>query len=160
MLGESLRRVCADKFTWCHTEAGDADQTLYITQSQYTDTGSTSPSTDPITSGSSALETYLKRSCVGRGSRDESNPSLYVAFLKTYHAAHPEKANSFFVPIYISGFLPVLVRFLRMLQFSNPTIEAVTFRLRRRCMFRVFLLPTFTRQDLLSLCVGMHVCTH
>ena len=34
-----------------HTEIEVADQTFYLTQSQYTDTGSTSPSADPIMPG-------------------------------------------------------------------------------------------------------------
>ena len=42
-------RICSDKFTCCHTEIEVADQTFHLTQSQYTDTGPTSPSTDPIT---------------------------------------------------------------------------------------------------------------
>ena len=37
--------------TCCHTEIRAADQTFYLTQSQYTDTGPTSPSADPITPG-------------------------------------------------------------------------------------------------------------
>ena len=36
-------------FTSCHTEIEVADQTFHLTQSQYTDTGQTSPSTDRIT---------------------------------------------------------------------------------------------------------------
>ena len=44
-------RICSDNFACCHTEAEVADQTFYLTQSQYTDTGPTSPSTDPITPG-------------------------------------------------------------------------------------------------------------
>ena len=47
----SQGRVCSDNFTCCHTEIQVADQTFYLTQSQYTDTGPTSPSTDPITPG-------------------------------------------------------------------------------------------------------------
>ena len=43
--------VCTDNFTCCHTEIEAADQTFHLTQSQYTDTGPTSLSTDPITSG-------------------------------------------------------------------------------------------------------------
>ena len=39
------------QFTCCHTEIEVADQTLHLTQSQYTDTGPTSPSTDPTTPG-------------------------------------------------------------------------------------------------------------
>ena len=46
----SQGRICSDKYTSCHTEI-EADQTLYLTQSQYTDTGPTSPSADPITPG-------------------------------------------------------------------------------------------------------------
>ena len=47
----SQGRICSDNFTCCHTETEVADQTFHLTQSQYTDTGPTSPSTDPITPG-------------------------------------------------------------------------------------------------------------
>ena len=47
----SQGRMCSDNFTCCHTEIEVADQTFYLTQSQYTDTGPTSPSADPITPG-------------------------------------------------------------------------------------------------------------
>ena len=45
----SQGRICTDNFTCCHTEIEVADQTFHLTQSQYTDTGPTSPSSDPIT---------------------------------------------------------------------------------------------------------------
>ena len=45
----SQGRICSDNFTCCHTEIEAADPTFYLTQSQYTDTGPTSPSADPIT---------------------------------------------------------------------------------------------------------------
>ena len=70
----------------------------------------------------------------------------------------------FCVPqLYLWG-SPLWVRFLRMWPFSNPTIKVVTFRLRGWCVLGVFLLPAFTRlgherQDLLSPCDEMHVCT-
>ena len=47
----SQGRICSDNFTCCHTEIEVADQMFYLTQSQYTDTGPTSPSADPITPG-------------------------------------------------------------------------------------------------------------
>ena len=47
----SQGRICSDSFTCCHTETEAADPTLHLTLSQYTDTGPTSPSTDPITPG-------------------------------------------------------------------------------------------------------------
>ena len=47
----SQGRICSDDFTCCHTEIGIADQTFYLTQSQYTDAGPTSLSTDHITPG-------------------------------------------------------------------------------------------------------------
>ena len=47
----SRGRICSDNFTCCHTEIEVADPTFYLTQSQYTDTGPTSPSADPITPG-------------------------------------------------------------------------------------------------------------
>ena len=47
----SQGRICSDKFTCCHTEIEVADPTFYLTQSQYADTGPTSPSADPITPG-------------------------------------------------------------------------------------------------------------
>ena len=63
------------------------------------------------------------------------------------------------------GFTIFGVRFFCVCdRFFNPTIEVVTFRLRGWCILGVLLLPAFTRlgyerQDLLSLCDGMHVCT-
>ena len=54
-------RMCSDKFTCCHTEVEDADQTFYLIQSQYTDTGLTSPSADP---GRVATEVPLSKSLV------------------------------------------------------------------------------------------------
>ena len=47
----SQGRICSDNFTCCHTEIEIADQTSHLTQSQYTGTGQTSPSADPITPG-------------------------------------------------------------------------------------------------------------
>ena len=47
----SQGRICSDNSMCCHTETEVADQTFYLTQSQYTDTGTTSPSTDPIMPG-------------------------------------------------------------------------------------------------------------
>ena len=47
----SQERICSDNCTCCHTEVEVADQTFHLTQSQYTDTGPTSPSTDPTPLG-------------------------------------------------------------------------------------------------------------
>ena len=47
----SQGRICSDHFTCCHTEIEVTDPTFHLTQSQYTDTGSTSPSAEPITPG-------------------------------------------------------------------------------------------------------------
>ena len=47
----SQGRICSDNFTCCHTEIEVADQPVHLTQSQYTDTGPTSPSTNLITPG-------------------------------------------------------------------------------------------------------------
>ena len=49
--GVSQRRICTDNFTCCHTEIEAADPTFHLTQSQYTNTGPTSPGADPITPG-------------------------------------------------------------------------------------------------------------
>ena len=47
----SQGRICSDSCTCCHTKIETADLTFHLTQSQYTDTGLTSPSTGPITPG-------------------------------------------------------------------------------------------------------------
>ena len=44
-------RICSNKCTCCHTETEAADHTYYLTQPQYTDTGTTSPSAHSITPG-------------------------------------------------------------------------------------------------------------
>ena len=36
-------QICSDNFMCCHTEIEVADQTFYLTQSQYTDTGPIRP---------------------------------------------------------------------------------------------------------------------
>ena len=43
--------ICSDNCTCCHAEIEVAIQTFHLTQSQYTDTGPTSPSAYPITPG-------------------------------------------------------------------------------------------------------------
>ena len=43
--------ICSDKCTCGYTETEVADQTFYLTHSQYADTGPTSPSADPIMPG-------------------------------------------------------------------------------------------------------------
>ena len=60
----SQGRICSDNFTCCHTEIEVADQTFYLTQSQYTDTGPTSPSADPITPGRVATGAPIFKSLV------------------------------------------------------------------------------------------------
>ena len=47
----SQGRICTDNFTCCHPEIEVAHQSFYFTQSQYTDTGPTSPSADPTMPG-------------------------------------------------------------------------------------------------------------
>ena len=47
----SQEQICSDRFMHCHTETEITDQTFYLTQSQYTDAGSTCPSTDPTMPG-------------------------------------------------------------------------------------------------------------
>ena len=47
----SQGQICSDNFTCCHTETEVSDPTFHLTQSQYTDTGLTSPNTDPIKPG-------------------------------------------------------------------------------------------------------------
>ena len=60
----SQGRICSDNFTCCHTEIEVADQTFHLTQSQYTDTGPTGPSTDPITPGRVATGVPIFKSLV------------------------------------------------------------------------------------------------
>ena len=47
----SQGRICSDKCRCCRTELHVADQTFYRTQSQYIDSGPTSPSADPVSPG-------------------------------------------------------------------------------------------------------------
>ena len=67
-------------------------------------------------------------------------------------------------PAIYLGFTIFGARFLRMWPFFNPTIKVVTFRLRGWWVLGVFLLPAFSRlgyerQDFLSPCDEMHVCS-
>ena len=44
-------RICSDNCTCCHTDVEVPDQTFYLNQSYYTDTGPASPNAVPITPG-------------------------------------------------------------------------------------------------------------
>ena len=44
-------RICSENSTCCHTEKEVADQSCYVTHSQYADTWPTSPSTELISPG-------------------------------------------------------------------------------------------------------------
>ena len=73
----SQGRICSDNFTCCHTEIEVADQTFHLTQSQYTDIGRTSPSTDPITPGpwqGSQWSANFEVTSVTRPRKRDSNP--------------------------------------------------------------------------------------
>ena len=59
----SQGRICSDNFTCCHTEIQVADQTFHLTQSQYIDTGPTSPSADLVTPGAWP-GSHLGRQCL------------------------------------------------------------------------------------------------
>ena len=59
----SQGRICSDKFMCCHTEIELADQTFYLTQSQYTDTVPASPSADPIAPGAWQECQFLSHWC-------------------------------------------------------------------------------------------------
>ena len=71
-------RICSDNFTCCHTEIEVADPTFYLTQSQHTDTGPTSPSADPVTpgawQGSQFLSHWYDSTPKKSRRRRESNP--------------------------------------------------------------------------------------
>ena len=61
-------------FTCCHTEIEVADQTFYLTQSQYTDTGPTSPSADPTTPGAWQGSHWSANSWVTGMTQPRKNP--------------------------------------------------------------------------------------
>ena len=72
----SQGRICSDNFTCCHTEIEVADQTFYLTQSQYTDTGPTSPSADPITPGAWQGSHWSANFYVTGMTRPRKNPGV------------------------------------------------------------------------------------
>ena len=51
LAGVSRRQICSDSCMCCHFEIKVADQIFNLIQSEYTATGPTSPSTDPILPG-------------------------------------------------------------------------------------------------------------
>ena len=57
-----LRDGSAQTILCCHTEIELADQTIYLAQSEYTDTWPTSPSADTIAPGRVATGTQISKS--------------------------------------------------------------------------------------------------
>ena len=58
--------ICSDNCMCCPTEREAADQTVHLTQSQYTDTWPTSPSTDPVTLALSRVAQVVIEPCICR----------------------------------------------------------------------------------------------
>ena len=79
----SQGRICSDNFTCCHTKIEVADPTSYLTQSQYTDTGPTSPSADPITPGAWQGSHWSANFWVTGMTRPGKNPS--ASGIRTRH---------------------------------------------------------------------------
>ena len=70
----SQGRICSGNFTCCHTEIEVADQTFCLSQSQYTDTGPTSPSADPIAPGARQVSHWSAKFSVTGMTRPRKNP--------------------------------------------------------------------------------------
>ena len=71
----SQGRIFTDNCTRCHTEIEVADPTFYLTQSEYTDTGPTSPSPDPIMPGAWQGSHWSANFLVTGVTRPRKNPS-------------------------------------------------------------------------------------
>ena len=92
----SQGRICSDKSMCCHTEIEVADQTFYLTQSQYTDTRPTSPSANPITPGAwqgshwsaSFLVTGMTRPPKNPGASGIRTRDLPLSRRTPYHSAN------------------------------------------------------------------------
>ena len=85
----SQGRICSDNFTCCHTEIEVADRTFYLTQSQYTDTGLTSPSADPITPGAWQGSHWSANLKVTGMTRSRKNPG--ASGIRTLHLPLPRR---------------------------------------------------------------------
>ena len=81
----SQRRIYTDNCPCCHTEIEVADQTFYLTQSQYTDTGPTSPSADAITPGARQGSHWNANFQVTGMTRPGKIPSQAGFELRTFH---------------------------------------------------------------------------
>ena len=76
----SQGRICSDNFMCCHTEIEVADQTLYLTQSQYPNTGLTSPSADPTTPGAWQGSHWSAKFWITGMTRPWKNPGASSSF--------------------------------------------------------------------------------
>ena len=80
----SQGRIYTDNCRCCHTEIEVADQTFYLTQSQYIDTGPTSPSVDPITPGAWQGNLWSANFAVAGMTRPGKIPSQAGFELRTF----------------------------------------------------------------------------
>ena len=87
MQSVSRRQIQSDNCMFCHTMGKVTDQTCYLSQTPYTDTWPTSPSTDPLTQGTwqwSHRSTRVKvMSWLDRGKQGSTpvSPALEVDIL-------------------------------------------------------------------------------
>ena len=80
----SQARICSDNCTCCNTEIEVADQTFYLTQSQYTDTGPTRPSAESIAPGAWQGSHWSASFEVTGMTRSEKIPSQAGFKLRTF----------------------------------------------------------------------------
>ena len=79
----------SDNLTCCHTEIEVADPTFYLTQSQYTDTGPTSPSADSIMPGAVQGSHWSANFEVTGMTRPRKNPDYPSPFAFHLGFVHP-----------------------------------------------------------------------
>ena len=90
--GVSRGRICTDTFTCCHTEIEVTDQTFYLTQSHYTDTGPTSASADLIMPGSWQGSHWSAKFEVTGMTRPRKNPG--ESEIRTRNLPFPSSSSS------------------------------------------------------------------
>ena len=112
----SQGRICSDSFACCHTEIKVADQTFYLAQSQYTDTGPTSPSADHITPGAWQGSHWSPNFWVTSMTRSGKIPSragsstLGAVSLTTRPSRQLDEQAAFFLTSYIWNYVTSCVR--------------------------------------------------
>ena len=123
-------RICSDDYTCCHTETEAANQACYFPKSQYTDTGPTSPSPDPIRPGACCMNGRTDNGRTGGRTRLTTKIRVSLTWINT-------RARWGYPATHLAFFCVPSIKWIPFFFFCVPSIKWILLFLRLRSQHKM-----------------------